>query len=146
MEKAKEFFKEVIKTEEAKALFASIKQPETDEARIAAYLQIAKKLNFELTLEDIIAYFSVALDGEEVDDNELSQLIGGIDTCSSTFEGGEFCWFNDSCKALITTYDSETGKRDRKNEIKAKQDLEIYTRTCSTAAYLLNNGIPEFDK
>ena len=144
MEKAKKFFEEIIKTEEAKALFDAIKQPETDEARIAAYLQIAKKLNFELTLEDLIAYFSAASDGEEVDDEELSQLTGGIDTCYSTFEGGEFCWLNDSCSSLINTYNSETGKRDVRKEIKEKMDLPKYT--CANHAFLRYSEIPELDK
>ena len=113
MEKAKKFFEEVIKTDEAKALFAATKQPETEDERIAAYLDIAKKLNAELTAEGIRAYFNVAVGGE-VDDEELSQLTGGVDLCSSNYALNpkckdsymqrENCWSNDGCDWTIRGY------------------------------------------
>ena len=53
MENAKKFFEEVVKTEEAKELFKSAGSPETEEARIAAYIEIAKKLG-----EDFLVDFS----------------------------------------------------------------------------------------
>ena len=112
MENAKKFFKEVIKTEEAKALFSAAKQPETDEERIAAYLEIAKKLNVELTAEGILAYFNAAEDSGEIDDEELSQLTGGADTCRNTYKNGELCWWNDGCDKEINKYDNYVSDLD----------------------------------
>ena len=58
MENAKKFFEEVIKTEEAKAILATTKKPENEQELVDAYLEIANKLNAELTVEDLIAYFN----------------------------------------------------------------------------------------
>ena len=52
MENAKKFFEEIVKTEEAKALFLAIEAPETEEARIAAYIEIAKKLGIDVETID----------------------------------------------------------------------------------------------
>ena len=79
MENAKKFFEEVAKTEEAKALFAAIEAPKDDEELVAAYVEIAKKLGVELTAEEAKAYLNDAANFEssEIDDEELSQLVGG---------------------------------------------------------------------
>ena len=108
MENAKKFFEEVVKTEEAKAIFAATQKPETDEARIAAYLEIAKKLDFDLNAEGILAYFKAAAEAAsgEVDDEELAQLAGGSEPCSSTYQHKESCWFNDGCDIAINSYDN----------------------------------------
>ena len=107
MEKAKKFFEEIIKAEEAKALFAATEKPETDEARIAAYLEIAKKLNVELTAEGILAYFDASKPASgELDDDELAQLTGGGEhaECKDTFISGENCWWTDGCDVAATNY------------------------------------------
>ena len=106
MENAKNFFEEILKTEEAKVLLAAIEKPETEEAQIAAYLDIAKKLNAELTADGILAYFKAAATGSEVDDEELSQLVGSGDhsLCLDTFAHEENCWLNDGCDVFITVY------------------------------------------
>ena len=44
MENAKKFFEKIVKTDEAKALLAAVEAPKTEEDRIAAYIEIAKKL------------------------------------------------------------------------------------------------------
>lgn len=108
MENAKKFFEELAKTEEAKALFLAIEAPETEEARIAAYIEIAKKLGIELTVEEINAYFE-SMDNSplaEIDDEELAQLIGGGENsgCSSTYKHKENCWFNDGCDRSTNSY------------------------------------------
>ena len=89
MENAKKFFEELAKTEEAKALFESVETPETEEARIAAYIDIAGKLGLELTADEINAYFTAnEVDLAEVSDKELEQLSGGsnIDTCGYLYQ------------------------------------------------------------
>ena len=81
MENAKKFFEELAKTEEAKALFKSVEIPETEEARIAAYIDIAGKLGVELTADEINAYFAAnKADVAEISDKELEQLSSGADT------------------------------------------------------------------
>ena len=107
MENAKKFFEEIAKTEEAKTLFASAGKPETEEARVAAYIEIAKKLGVLLTADEINAYFESAskFESRELDDEELSQLVGGVDTCSVTYKHGENCWLADGCDLRVNSYD-----------------------------------------
>ena len=109
MENAKKFFEEIVKTEEAKALFAAIEAPETEEARIAAYVEIAAKLGVQLDADEICAYLkSVDPDSSaELDDEELSQLVGGGENaqCSSTYQHKENCWWSDGCDRVNNSYD-----------------------------------------
>ena len=107
MENAKKFFEVIIKSEEAKELLASIEAPESDEARIAIYIEIAKKLGVELNADEINEYFSSADETyEEIDDKELSQLVGGGENsgCSSTYKHKENCWWNDGCDRSTNSY------------------------------------------
>ena len=113
MENAKKFFEETIKTEEAKAILSAIEKPATEEERVAAYLDIAKKLNAELTAEGILAYFADEKPAYgEIDDDELAQLTGGGDICRNTYKSGEFCWWNDGCDKVINTYDNYVSDLD----------------------------------
>lgn len=112
MENAKKFFEEIIKTEEAKALLASIEKPDTEEAVAAAYAEVAKKLGAELTAEEVAAYFAAAdATDAELDDEELSQLVGGRDAdaehenCVYSFKNTENCWFQDACDNSWKEYD-----------------------------------------
>ena len=108
MENAKKFFEEILKTDEAKAIIADTKQPETDEERVAAYLEIAKKLNVELTADGILAYFNAAAKpvSGELDDDELAQLTGGAGNaaCRDSFKQRENCWINDGCDISYNYY------------------------------------------
>lgn len=106
MDNAKKFFEELIKTEEAKALFKAAEKPESNEARVVAYIDIAKKLGVELTAEKIDAYFASAnkAHAEELDSEELSQLVGGGDTCSASYVDRENCWGNDGCDYFNNSY------------------------------------------
>ena len=109
MENAKKFFEEMIKTEEAKALFESAGTPETEEDRIAAYIEIAKKLGVELTAEEIQEYYASSRMSyaQEIDDKELEQLVGGGENanCKSTYQHQENCWWNDGCDMYTNDYD-----------------------------------------
>ena len=107
MENAMKFFEELAKTEEAKALFAAVEKPETDEARIAAYVEIAAKLGVALTADEVNAYLAGAAElGAELDDEELSQLVGGGDNagCASSYQHKENCWWNDGCDRVWNDY------------------------------------------
>ena len=107
MENAKNFFEEIAKTEEAKALFKAAEKPESEEARIAAYIEIAKKFGIELTAEGISAYIATVTkaDSDELDDEELSQLAGGVvEKCFSTFQNRENCILSDACDNFYIEY------------------------------------------
>ena len=109
MENAKKFFEEVIKTDEAKAILAVTKKPDTEPELLEAYLEIAKKLNCELTAEDILAYFKAAAAtpaSDEIDDEELAQLTGGAGNaaCRDSFKQRENCWINDGCDISYNYY------------------------------------------
>ena len=110
MENAKKFFEEVIKTEEAKTILAATEAPENEEARIAAYINIAKKLGIELTEDEINAYLTTnsEADSAELDDEELSQLAGGgasVD-CKSSYKNEENCLIFDGCDKFFREYDN----------------------------------------
>ena len=98
MENAKKFFEELAKTEEAKALFAAIEKPDTEEELVAIYVDIAKKLGVELTAEEVKEYLAADnADGAELDDEELSQLTGGAKGCWSSYNQRQNCWSLDAC-------------------------------------------------
>ena len=110
MENAKKFFEELAKTEEAKSLFAATEKPDTEEELVAIYVDIAKKLGVELTAEEVKEYLAADnADGAELDDEELSQLVGGADekgndACKSSFMNEENCWWNDACDNVKRDY------------------------------------------
>ena len=39
-------------------------------------------------------------------DEELAQLVGGADVCSSTYANAENCWWNDGCDLVIKSYEN----------------------------------------
>ena len=142
MENAKKFFEEVARTEEAKAFFKAAKAPETEEERVAAYIEIAKKLGIELTAEGIAAYYAAEDEtgSAELDDKELSQLVGGGDNaaCVDTFRHKENCWWNDGCDRSWNEYvgyqcsDKNSGNASagstntRANELRQRISIQYY--------------------
>ena len=106
MENAKKFFEEVIKTEEAKALFDATENPGTEEARIAAYVDIANKLGIGLTVEEVKEYLATSIEesASEIDDTELSHLVGGKEICAESYKDRENCWRNDACDNKSNIY------------------------------------------
>ena len=108
MKNAKKFFEELIKTEEAKTILAAMDKPETEEERISAYIEIAKKLGVELTANEINAYFESIQNSPsaELDDEELEQLVGGAgcEDCSFTFTQKENCMILDACDGKWQSY------------------------------------------
>ena len=139
MENAKKFFEEIAKTEETKALFASIEAPKTEEERIAAYVDIAKKLGIELTAEEVKAYLESTAEVAtgEIDDDELEQLVGGGENvgCADTFQHRENCWWNDGCDRFWNEYEGylcsgENYGETNENKLRKKIYVE-YIGQCS---------------
>ena len=106
MENAKKFFEEVVKTEEAKALFDATEKPGTEEARIAAYVDIANKLGIGLTVEEVKEYLATSIEesASEIDDTELGHLVGGKEICAESYKDRENCWRSDACDNRWTKY------------------------------------------
>ena len=108
MENAKKFFEEIIKTEEAKALFDCAKKPETEDERIEAYVDIASQLGIEITKEEVLAYFDEKLNNStssEIDDDEMAHFSGGRDSrCINSYKDRENCWWNDGCDLYMNQY------------------------------------------
>jgi DNA-binding PucR family transcriptional regulator len=109
MENAKKFFEELIKTDEAKAIFATMGKPESDEEIVAAYIDVAKKLGVELTAEEVDEYLAAVgnISYGELDDEELEQLVGGryFSNCFMSYKQKQNCWFLDACDGLFIAYD-----------------------------------------
>ena len=108
MENAKKFFEELIKTDEAKAIFATMGKPESDAEIVAAYIDVAKKLGVELTAEEVNEYLAAVgnISYGELDDEELEQLVGGRDysECFISYKQKQNCWFLDACDGLFIPY------------------------------------------
>ena len=132
MENAKKFFEEIAKTEEAKALFADIEKPEGEQECIAAYIEIARKLGAELTEDGIKAYFeSIShVESGEIDDEERSQLVGGVDACSVTFKHGENCWLADGCDLRVNSYDGYMTQAEYNHH-----SVNTYNNKCGLQSY-----------
>ena len=138
MGNAKKFFEELVKTDEAKVLLANTEAPKSDEDRIAAYIEIAKKLGVELTAEEIMEYYasSCVSDSHEIDDKELEQLVGGGENaqCGYSYIKDENCLITDQCNKWWQEYAISD---EPSNEQPAKRDDRIWaeifslnSRTC----------------
>ena len=135
MGNAKKFFEELAKTEEAKALFTATGQPETEEARVAAYIDVAAKLGVVLTAEEINEYYasSCTSDAQEIDDQELEQLSGGgaHPACNSSYIKGENCIFADHCNHLWQDYNATSDARAENKNQKVWDQLTLdYYQLC----------------
>lgn len=107
MDNAKNFFEEIIRTEEAKKIFSNYKKPETIEETVKIYIKVAGELGIELTEEEIKEYLSAKEASGQLDDEELSQLSGGGDhpECKDTFKDKENCWWDDACDLINSYYE-----------------------------------------
>lgn len=132
MENVRRFFEELIKTEEAKAIFDSLEKPENEEETICAYVKVAEKLGIELSKEEIMGYLSSKLASGEVNDEELSQLTGGGENsnCRKTFTNEENCWWNDGCDLVFFRYDEYLCYANYYNYRDGK-----YVQVCSQSFY-----------
>ena len=134
MEQGREFFKTLHTDPEARRLLDEKSQPTTMDEAYELYAEVAEKLGFSLTAQQI-AEAAAALAQEqkgataqaeeamrELDPAELAAVAGAKDceldfmpggqeckqtmvySCSSTFDYGEWCWFDDACESIISVY------------------------------------------
>ncbi len=104
----------------AKTLMDSIDVPDDDEKGIDVYLDLAKKLGFSISRDDLLSWKeekekecraraekAEACMAKELDPEQMGMAAGGKKgdpACDSTFHKGEWCWFTDSCKHVINRY------------------------------------------
>lgn len=119
---ARKFFEALQKDPGSIASLMPKEKPETEEGLIAAYVQVAKKLNCEVTQEELKAAYEdickAVAARTEVDESgvqkisleELDQVAGGLFDdgdhveCKSTYKHRENCWFVDACDNTIFDY------------------------------------------
>ncbi len=125
METLKKFFETLRTDPKAAELLKGKDKPESFDALIAVYAEVAEKLGFDLP-EDVLREGIKALEKEqsektgqakkaarELDESELAKASGGRndDDCYYSFLDKENCWFQDGCDLTIWTYPHYVCKR-----------------------------------
>ncbi len=110
----------------AKALMDSMDAPADDEKAIDAYIDLARKLGYTFSREDLVSWglekekeFAARAEQAEagmmeaLDSEKMSMVAGGSQSddkadprCVDTFKRGEVCFLLDSCKYLYKYYKS----------------------------------------
>ena len=164
MDQAIAFLKELQSSPKAKELTAGMKTPESEEETARVYTDLAKKLGYSLTAEEIQKAAKVlaeeqrsktakAIDSMEktpLSEDALEAVAGGEGDgnreaignsgCDSTHSPGEWCWFNDSCSYLIWDYSDPYTEDELYQEGKGTQeDIQNLIYDSSTP-----EGIQEF--
>ena len=119
-EKTLEILKEMKADPKAKELFKGMEKPKSPDEAIAAYAQVAEKLGYGITAEDIREAVEqeearrkaktdkVVADMEELEDDDLENVAGGKERpeCKDSYEDGLFqvCGWNDKCYSVHNLY------------------------------------------
>ena len=119
-EKTLEILKEMKADPKAKELFKGMEKPKSPDEAIAAYAQVAEKLGYGITAEDIREAVKqeetirkaktdkVVADMEELKDDDLEGVAGGYyheDGCVETYSIFSSCDKVDYCFFSITYYE-----------------------------------------
>ena len=119
-EKTLEILKEIKADPKAKELFEGMEKPTSPDEAIAAYAQVAEKLGYGITAEDIREAVKqeetirkaktdkVVADMEELKDDDLEGVAGGYyheDGCVETYSIFSSCDKVDYCFFSITYYE-----------------------------------------
>ena len=106
-EKTLEILKKMKADPKAKELFEGMEKPTSPDEAISAYAQVAEKLGYGITTEDIREAIEqeearhkaktdkVVSDMEALEDDDLDNVAGGNDGCYSTQDG--WCMSEDAC-------------------------------------------------
>ena len=115
-EKTLEILKEMKADPKAKELFESMEKPNSLDEAISAYAQIAEKLGYGITAEDIRETIKqeeasrkaktdkVVSDMEALEDDDVENVAGGIHPlsgCGLVQAVVDICWENDVCSIHI---------------------------------------------
>ncbi len=113
-EKTIEILKEMKADPKAMELFEGMEKPKSHDEALSAYVQVAEKLGYGITEEDIREAIEeeearrkaktdkVVSDMEALEDDDLDNVAGGNDGCSSTQDG--WCMSDDACVEYVTEY------------------------------------------
>ena len=116
--KLKELLKKLDKDPEARKKVEDLEKPTDEKGVIAYYLEVAKRLEADLSEEDIQQAFAEMLKERQsktnaavekvgaMSDEALAEVTGGKYTqkCKDTYLKTENCWFNDRCNFAINLY------------------------------------------
>ena len=115
--KTGEFLKTLVTDLRARELLKGRKEPKDGKEAIRQYAEIAKELGISVSQKGLEAFLEAreklqrkkteeagSAVKEALGEDSLSSVAGGDDICSSTYELDEWCWFSDSCSAIITGY------------------------------------------
>ncbi len=120
MDEVKKFLDVLENDPRAKELSENLSIPYDEEKAIDVYIDMAKKLGFTITREDLLnwkqeeeeAYKAKAEKAEagmmeSLDMDQMDKVAGGNGhekRCRFTYKSGEWCWFQDSCGWIICRY------------------------------------------
>ena len=125
MEKIRQMMDTLRKDPRMREMIQGMKQPENAAEAAAAYAKLAKEAGFDISAEEIaeamkkMEQAQLARSGEAAEkvekaaltEDDLDQVAGGADGCESTYTPGEWCWFSDSCSAVVNTgYITQAGE------------------------------------
>ena len=124
MEKVQAFLNALHNDPRVKELAKGIRKPENDRETAEAYLELAKKMGYEITRQEMAeglkqleqAQKASTAEAEKtaLAEEELESVAGGNkgddvpEDCDSTYQENEWCWINDSCSYLIVDYSEES--------------------------------------
>ena len=118
-EKTLEILKEMKADPKAKELFEGMEKPTSPDEAISAYAQIAEKLGYGITTEDIRGAIEqeederkartdkVVADMQELKDDDVENVAGGIQPdiilkCGKAMQAVfDICWKNDVCSISV---------------------------------------------
>ena len=121
-EKTLEILKEMKADPKAKELFEGMEKPKSPDEAIAAYAQVAEKLGYGITAEDIREAVKqeeakrkektdkVVSDMKELEDDDVEDVAGGAMDCPRVMTNDcgtpfqkiiDICWKNDVCSVGI---------------------------------------------
>ncbi len=120
MDEVRKFMEALQNDPRAKELMESTEIPVDDEKVPGAYLDLAKKLGFSISREDLLIWVQenekkcraraekaeTSME-KALDPEEMSKVAGGKGNkfCESSFNKSEWCWFSDSCKVAVNIYE-----------------------------------------
>ena len=115
MEKIQKLLDAIHTNPDAKSLTATMAAPSSHEDIVAGYARMAEAVGFDITPEEIssgiraleAARRRLTAEAEAkiaLSDDNLDLVAGGAAQCQETYTPGEWCWYTDSCNAIVYTY------------------------------------------
>ena len=115
MDKVNQLLDLVKSNPDAQKIAQELGIPKTDREAADGYLRVAKAMGIDMTETELLdglhalmqeqhARSEQAAEKISLDEVSLDNVAGGLTECGSTYEPGEWCWFSDSCDAVINYY------------------------------------------